>query len=350
MESSIDIVPMDSDTVSVDCSENYTGEVNPDVDCSENNSGEVNPDVDYSENNSGGVNHDVDYSENNSGGVNPDVDYSENNSGEGNPYNQLNNFSQHALQQIQFVSAPIPEQVYIDSSTVQPETRIIDQPDLLQYDPHSNQMLPIAATPIPTSTSEILQIAPTGIVPGAIFIPSQNEGEILPPVPITSMLTTEIVPSVPITSILTTEIPIIDHSIPLGVISAPLTVVASTSADTYLTSQYFVDNSKVEQSSVVPENVDSSDNIPELTADPIPNENVDTNVVSLPQKHNVQLSLNKNTEFDDIDKSKQSEFLTTCELKESLEEDSSLDYAVDSAAIDEDKTTDKKTVKGMHGQ
>jgi 16S rRNA A1518/A1519 N6-dimethyltransferase RsmA/KsgA/DIM1 with predicted DNA glycosylase/AP lyase activity len=39
---------------------------------------------------------------------------------------------------------------------------------------------------------------------------------------------------------------------------------------------------------VVPENVDSSDNIPELTADPIPNENVDTNVVSLPQKHNVQ--------------------------------------------------------------
>jgi hypothetical protein len=65
---------------------------------------------------------------------------------------------------------------------------------------------------------------------------------------------------------------------------------------------------------------------------------------------NVQLSLNKNTEFDDIDKSKQSEFLTTCELKESLEEDSSLDYAVDSAAIDEDKTTDKKTVKGMHGQ
>jgi hypothetical protein len=32
MESSIDIVPMDSDTVSVDCSENNTGEVNPDVD------------------------------------------------------------------------------------------------------------------------------------------------------------------------------------------------------------------------------------------------------------------------------------------------------------------------------
>jgi len=350
MDSSIDIVPMDSDTVSIDCSENYTGEVNPDVDYSENNSGGINPDIDYSENNSGEVNPDVDYPENNTGGVNPDVDYSENNSGEGNPDNQLSNFSQHALQQIQFVSASIPEQVCINSSTVQPETIIIDQPDLLQYDPHSNQILPIAATPIPTSTSEILQIAPTDIVPGAIFIPSQNEGEILAPVPITSMLTTEILPSVPITSILTTEIHNIDHSIPLGVISAPLMTVASTSADTYLTSQYFVDNSKVEQSSVVPENVDSSDNIPELTADPIPNEIVDTNIVDLTQKDSVELSLNKNTETDDIDKSKQSEFLTTCELKESLEEESSRDSAVDNIARDKEKITDKKNVKGMHGE
>lgn len=336
MDSSIDIVPMDSDTVSIDCSENNTGEVNPDIDYSENNSGEVNPDVHYSENNTWGVN--------------PDIDYSENNSGEGNPENQLNNFSQHALQQIQFVSAPIPEQVCINSSTVQPETSIIDQPDLLQYDLHSYQMLPISATQIPTSTSEILQIAPPDIVPGAIFIPSQNEGEILASVPITSMLTTEIFPSVPITSILTTEIPNINHSIPLGVISAPLMTVASTSADTYLTSQYFVDNSKVEQSSVVPENVDSSDNIPELTADPISNEIVDTNVVNLTQKDNVELSLNKNTQSDDIDKSKQSEFLTTCELKESLEEESSRDSAVDNIVIDEEKTTDKKNVKGMHGE